>query len=240
MCYPTYARLQLNTQRLGKTLLPMFLNKVADLALCVVACSVAAGRWFSESVVGLYGYVGMNPGVQLVTELNTTNMSYVDLSTLALTLPKRQLALQKSTAEQRLVWEMSHGGDSERFACGPCAKPIFCTHLLYAGDCPHGKIWACTRTQTLTLFCPMYSFVGGTGWVRLSAAQQNPSSFRLGPCPRGSQGPLGIISRPSPPLVQVWRHFATFFARCGARAFRGQNKGFPRSGRMQGSIGPER
>ena len=31
---------------------------------------------------------------------------YVDLSTLALTLPKQQLTLQKSTAEQRLVWEM--------------------------------------------------------------------------------------------------------------------------------------
>ena len=48
----------------------------------------------------------MNPGVQLVTELNTTHMSYSDLSTLALTLLKRQLALQKSTAEQRLMWEM--------------------------------------------------------------------------------------------------------------------------------------
>ena len=48
----------------------------------------------------------MNPGVQLVTELNTTHMLYVDLSTLALALPKRQFALQKSTAEQRLIWEM--------------------------------------------------------------------------------------------------------------------------------------
>ena len=48
----------------------------------------------------------MNPGVQLVTELNTTHMTYIDLATLALALPKRQLALQKSTAEQRLVWEM--------------------------------------------------------------------------------------------------------------------------------------
>ena len=48
----------------------------------------------------------MNPGVQLITELNTTHMSYVDLATLALALLKQQLALQKSTAEQRLVWEM--------------------------------------------------------------------------------------------------------------------------------------
>ena len=56
--------------------------------------------------MGLYGYVGMNPSVQLVTELNTTHMSYIDLNTLALALPKRQLALQKSTAEQRLMWEM--------------------------------------------------------------------------------------------------------------------------------------
>ena len=42
----------------------------------------------------------------MVTELNTTHMSYVNLSMLAIALPKRQLALQKSTAEQRLVWEM--------------------------------------------------------------------------------------------------------------------------------------
>ena len=49
----------------------------------------------------------MNPGVQLVAELNTTHMSYVDLNTLALALPKWQLAQQKSTAEQgRLMWEM--------------------------------------------------------------------------------------------------------------------------------------
>ena len=105
MCYLIYAHLPLNAQRLEKTLLPMFLAKLADLALRE-ACSAAAGGRFSGSVVGLYKYVGMNPGVQLVTELNTTHMSYVDLSTLALALPKRQLALQKSTAEQRLVWEM--------------------------------------------------------------------------------------------------------------------------------------
>jgi hypothetical protein len=105
MCYLIYARLPLNAQRLDKTLLPMFLAKLADLALRE-ACSAAAGGRFSKSVVGLYAYVGMNPGVQLVTELNTTHMSYVDLSTLALALPKRQYALQKSTAEQRLVWEM--------------------------------------------------------------------------------------------------------------------------------------
>ena len=105
MCYLIYACLLLNAQRLGKTLLPMFLAKLADLTLRE-ACSAAAGRCFSKSVVGLYEYVRMNLGVQLVTELNTTHMSYVDLSTLALTLPKWQLALQKSTAEQRLMWEM--------------------------------------------------------------------------------------------------------------------------------------
>ena len=92
MCYLIYARLPLSAQRLDKTLLPMFLGKLADLALRE-ACSVAAGGRFSKAVVGLYAYVGMNPGVQLVTELNTTHMTYVDLATLALALPKRQLAL---------------------------------------------------------------------------------------------------------------------------------------------------
>ena len=33
MCYLIYARLPLNAQRLGKTLLPMFLNKLGDIAL---------------------------------------------------------------------------------------------------------------------------------------------------------------------------------------------------------------
>ena len=35
-------------------------------------------------------------------------MLYVNLSMLALTLPKWQIALQKSTMEQRLVWETLH------------------------------------------------------------------------------------------------------------------------------------
>ena len=102
----------------------MFLGKLADQALRE-ACSVAAGGRFSKAVVGLYAYVGMNPGVQLVTELNTTHMTYVDLATLALALPKRQLALQKSTAEQRLVWEMlrvlDKGQHKERGRCKSCA-----------------------------------------------------------------------------------------------------------------------
>ena len=41
MCNCIYAHLPLNAQRLDKTLLPMFLNKLADFALCE-ACSVAA------------------------------------------------------------------------------------------------------------------------------------------------------------------------------------------------------
>ena len=102
MCYLIYARLPLNVQWLGKTLLLMFLSKLADFPLRE-ACSVAAGGRLSKSVVGLYRYVGMNPCVQLVTDLNTTHMSYIDLNTLALALPKWQLTLQKSTAEQRLV-----------------------------------------------------------------------------------------------------------------------------------------
>ena len=54
---------------------------------------MAAGGRFSKSVVVLYRYAGMNPSVQLITELNTTHMSYTDLNTLALQLLKRQLAL---------------------------------------------------------------------------------------------------------------------------------------------------
>ena len=48
----------------------------------------------------------MNPGVQLVVELNNTRMDYTGLDTLALQLPKRQLALSKATHEQQLVWEV--------------------------------------------------------------------------------------------------------------------------------------
>ena len=90
-------------------------------------------------------------------------------------------------------------------------------------------------------FGPMYAFVGSAGWVRLSAAQRNPSSIRLGPWPPRFPGPLKHHPLPSPSLVQVWRHFATFFlARWGVPAPKGQNKGFPRSGRIRGGMGPER
>ena len=72
----------------------------------------------------------------------------------------------------------------------------------------------------------------------------------------GATKPVIISARPMPPAVPratqaslpaipvagsglaPFRHF--IFARCGARVPRGQHKGFPRSGRMQGSIGPER
>ena len=97
------------------------------------------------------------------------------------------------------------------------------------------------KAPNLTFFGPMYTFVGGAGWVRLSAAQQNPSSIRLGPWPPRFPGPLEHPPRPSPSLVQVWRHFATFcLARWGLPAPKGQNKGFPRSGRILGGMGPER
>ena len=43
---------------------------------------------------------------QLVMELTATHIQYTDMNALALTLPKQQLALSKSTAEQRLVWEL--------------------------------------------------------------------------------------------------------------------------------------
>ena len=53
----------------------------------------------------LHAHVGMNPGKQLVVDLNNTNIDYTGLDTLALQLPRRQLALGKATHEQRLVWE---------------------------------------------------------------------------------------------------------------------------------------
>ena len=99
-----YARLPLNAQRLDKTLLPMFLAKIYDQALRE-ACGAAAGGRFSKAAVKLYAHVGMNPGKQLVVDLNNTNMDYTGLETLALQLPRRQLALGKATHEQRLVWE---------------------------------------------------------------------------------------------------------------------------------------
>ena len=59
--------------------------------------------------------------------------------------------------------------------------------------------------------------------------------------------PLWVVlggSAPSPAIpvagsgLAPFRHF--FLARCRARVPRGQNKGFPRSGRMQGSMEPAR
>ena len=76
---------------------------------------------------------------------------------------------------------------------------------------------------------------------RLSAAQQKPSSIRLSPWPPRFPGPLRHPPRASPSLVQVWRHFATFFLACwGVPAPKGHSKGFPRSGRILGGMGPER
>ena len=57
---------------------------------------------------------------------------------------------------------------------------------------------------------PSHSSITGLR-CRLSAAQQKPSSIRLGPWPPRFPGPLRHPPRPSPSLVQVWRHFATFF-----------------------------
>ena len=102
MCYLIYAQLPLNMQRLDKTLLPMFLAKIYNLVLHE-ACDAIAGGRFLKAVVKLYAHVGMNPGKQLVVDLNNTSMDYTGLDTLALQLPRRQLALSKATAEQRLV-----------------------------------------------------------------------------------------------------------------------------------------
>ena len=73
---------------------------------------------------------------------------------------------------------------------------------------------------------------------RLSAAQQNPPLIRLTPWTPRFPGPFGHPPWPSPSLVQVWRHFATFFLACWeVPAPKGQNKGFPRSGRILGVWG---
>ena len=67
---------------------------------------------------------------------------------------------------------------------------------------------------------------------RLSAAQQKPSSIRLSPWPPRFPGPLRHPPRASPSLVQVWRHFATFFLACwGVPAPKGQNYGATAVGR---------
>ena len=89
------------------TVLPMFLTKLKDSRL-KEAYSMAAGGEFSKAIIQLYGYVSMNPSHQLVMELNAMHIQYTNMNTLALALPKRQLALSKSTAEQRLVWELLH------------------------------------------------------------------------------------------------------------------------------------
>ena len=87
-------------------------------------------------------------------------------------------------------------------------------------------------------FGPMYAFVGGAGWVRLSAAQPNPSSIQLGPCPPRFPGPLRHPPRPSPSPVQVWRHFATFFLLAAGHARPGaKTRGFHAQGGCRGVWG---
>ena len=54
MCYCIYMRLPLNTQRLDKTLLPMFLAKHHNYALHEVCSSAISGR-ISKATVQLYG-----------------------------------------------------------------------------------------------------------------------------------------------------------------------------------------
>ena len=119
MCYLIYTRLPLNAQRLGKTLLPMFLNKLADFTLRK-GCSAAAGGRFRKSMVVLCGYMGMNPGVQLVTELNTTHMSYIDLNT---------LSTRTRLARWQTKWRYAlHEGYSRR----RCNRARRCQHLQHA------------------------------------------------------------------------------------------------------------
>ena len=114
MCCLIYAQLPLNMQRPDKTvtLLPMFFNKLADLALRE-ACSAAAGGRFSKSVVGLYRYVGKDPGAQLITELNTTHMLYRSQNTCT--------RAAKAAAGSTEVYSRatSHVGDVARSRQGP-------------------------------------------------------------------------------------------------------------------------
>ena len=77
--------------------------------------------------------------------------------------------------------------------------------------------------------------------VECGATKTVIMQFDSGPWPPRFSGPLGHPPRASPSLVQVWRHFATFFlARWGVPAPKGQNKGFARSGRIRRGMGPER
>ena len=82
---------------------------------------------------------------------------------------------------------------------------------------------------------------------RLSAAQQKPSSIRLSPWPPRFPGPLRHPPRASPSLVQVWRHFATFFfwpaggylrPRATARVFHAQGGSWGVWGRKGAVQGP--
>ena len=97
-----------------------------------------------------------------------------------------------------------------------------------------------SHTDWIVVKWPARSSIAGLR-CRLSAAQQKPSSIRLSPWPPRFPGPLRHPPRASPSLVPVWRHFATFFLACwGVPAPKGHSKGFPRSGRILGGMGPDR
>ena len=101
------------------------------------------------------------------------------------------------------------------------------------------KLWKGARTNeqnfTVCRCRPKWPARSSTTGLRhrLSAAQRNPSSSRLARAvPRALRPSTPAISVASGSgWVSIW-HF--FLARCGAHASRGQNKGFPPSGRMQG------
>lgn len=104
MRFGIYAHLLLNVHRIDKAVLRMFLAKLSNTALRET-CSTAAGGCFSNALVKLHGSVVMNPGHQLLMELNATHIKYMDMESLALQLLMRRLALGRATHEQRLMWE---------------------------------------------------------------------------------------------------------------------------------------
>ena len=116
----------------------------------------------------------------------------------------------------------------------PCFAHIFSVH----GTVRMQKSGLAQGPKPHFSFGPMYAFVGGAGWARLSAAQRNPSSIRLGPRPPRFPGPLRHPPRPSPSLVQVWRHFATFFCSLRGTRVQGPKQGVSTLRADAGEYGP--
>ena len=54
----------------------------------------------------LFGLAGITPGLQLIRDYQAADLSYKDMATLALQLPKRKMAVEVLTREQALACEL--------------------------------------------------------------------------------------------------------------------------------------